>query len=112
MAKKKYYSKKKGKKSYSSSQKKSWLAGFFSGLRSKKKKAIKSTKRKSSNSNSKYSKYNSQEWRLAEMYADHMGWKFNLSKDEIKKNTENHYKLAKTDAGFFNFLLEEYGGRL
>lgn len=86
------------KKSYSPSQKKSWLAGFMAGIKSMKKKKSAENKRKAS-----------LEWQLSSRYAEHMGRKYGLSRADIEKNKQEHYRQARSDVGFFNDLMREYG---
>ena len=108
--KKKYYKKRSNykprkkytsKNSYSPSQKKSWLAGFMAGLRSKK-------KRKSERS----AKHKSAEWILADRYAKHTVRKFSLPSSEMNIIRENAYKEARSNVGFFNDLFDNYGSVL
>ena len=90
----------------------------MAGLKSKKKKSasLVSTKPKSKTVKFKKvpyksdKKYDSVEWNAASRYADHMGYKFNLSPAEINKNTESHYQQAMSDSKFRFWLLDEYGG--
>ncbi len=42
-------------------------------------------------------------------YAEHMGFKYGLSKKEINQNTWKHYARAKNDSEFRKFLNRAYG---